>query len=351
MRSVAWPIVGSFLLAIRVVLAAVFAVAGVAKLLDRPGTRRSLSEFGVPSRAVPIGALALPLLELATAVALIPPDSARWGALVAMALLLAFIGGIANALARGRAPDCNCFGQVHSAPAGRAALARNAVLAALAAVVVWEGPGPSISEWASARTAAELLAVAAGTTAIALAAIALQLWLDRRRLRDELAAAQAELAAMPPGLPVGAQAPRFALAELEGGTRTLESLCALGKPVLLVFVSPGCGPCRKIFREVRRWQVALADRLTVALISSGTPTQNLPIAREHAIGGMLLQQDGEIARAYRVRHTPSALLVTPEGAIGSTPVEGAVAIEPLIRVTLRRWPTSPPPAPVVAEQH
>ena len=40
--------VGSFLLGIRVVLAAVFAVAGVAKLLDQPGTRRSLSDFGVP---------------------------------------------------------------------------------------------------------------------------------------------------------------------------------------------------------------------------------------------------------------------------------------------------------------
>ena len=211
MRSVRWPLVGSFLLGIRVVLAAVFAVAGTAKLLDRPGTRRSLSEFGVPSRALPVAALLLPLLELATAVALIPPGSARWGALAALALLLGFIGGIANALARGEAPDCHCFGQVHSAPAGRGTLVRNAVLAALAAVVVLEGPGPSIPEWVSARTPAELVAVAAGAAAIALAGLALRLWLDRRRLQDELAAARAELAALPPGLPVGAQAPRFAL--------------------------------------------------------------------------------------------------------------------------------------------
>ena len=171
------------------------------------GARSPISAF--PSRTLPVAALLLPLLELATAVALIPPASARWGAVAAMALLLAFIGGIANALARGEAPDCHCFGQVHSAPAGRGTLVRNAVLAVLAAVVVVEGPGPSIPDWVSARTPAELVAVAAGAAAIALAALALRLWSDRRDLRRDLAAARAELAALPPGLPVGAQAPRL----------------------------------------------------------------------------------------------------------------------------------------------
>jgi uncharacterized membrane protein YphA (DoxX/SURF4 family)/peroxiredoxin len=342
--------VGSFLLGIRVVLAIVFAVAGVAKLLDRAGTRRSLAEFGVPGRALPVAALLLPLVELATAVALIPAGSARWGALAAMALLLIFIGGIANALAHGEAPDCHCFGQVHSTPAGRGALARNAVLAALAAIVVLEGPGPSIPDWVSARTAAELVAVATGAAAIALAALALRLWSDRRDLRRDLAGARAELAALPPGLPVGAQAPGFTLAEPEGATRTLESLLARGRPVLLVFVSPGCGPCVSVFREVGRWQGALSDRLTLAVISSGTAAQNLPIAREHGISGMLLQGDAEVMRAYRLRQTPSALLVTPGGAIASAPVEGALPIEPLIRLTLRRWPTPPPPRQVAAER-
>jgi uncharacterized membrane protein YphA (DoxX/SURF4 family)/thiol-disulfide isomerase/thioredoxin len=342
-------VVGSFLLGIRVVLAAVFAVAGTAKLLDGAGTRRSLSEFGVPSGALPVAALLLPLLELATAVALIPPGSARWGALAALALLLGFIGGIANALARGEAPDCHCFGQVHSAPAGRGTLIRNAVLAALAAVVVLEGPGPSVPDWVSARTPAELVAVAAGAAAIALAALALGLWSDRRRLQRDLAAAQAEVAALPPGLPVGAPAPRFALAELGGETRTLESLCARGRPVMLVFVSPGCGPCQSVFREIGRWQGALSDRLTVAVISSGTAAENLPIAREHGITGMLLQEDFEVFRAYRVRHTPSALVVAPGGAIASAPAEGPPPIEPLVRLTLRRWPAAPAPGPAIAQ--
>jgi uncharacterized membrane protein YphA (DoxX/SURF4 family)/peroxiredoxin len=343
-------LVGSLLLGIRVALAAVFAMAGTAKLLDGPGTRRSLSEFGVPSRALPVAALLLPLLELATAVALIPPGTARWGALAALALLLGFIGGIANALARGEAPDCHCFGQVHSAPAGRSTLVRNTVLAAFAAVVVWKGPGPSITDWVSARTPAELVAVAAGAGAIALAGLALRFWLDRRRLQDELAAARAELAALPPGLPVGAHAPRFGLRDLEGERRTLESLLARGLPVVLVFVSPTCASCRRLFREIGRWQASLSDRLTVIAISSGTVAENRPIAGEHGITEMLLQQRSEVLRDYRVRNTPSALVVAAGGTIASAAAEGLLTIEPLIRLTLRRGPMVAAAAPVAAER-
>jgi hypothetical protein len=48
-------------------LALVFAVAGLAKLLDREGSRRTIVDFGVPSAlAAPLG-LVLPLAELAVA--------------------------------------------------------------------------------------------------------------------------------------------------------------------------------------------------------------------------------------------------------------------------------------------
>ena len=61
-------------------LAGVFVVAAIAKLLDRAGTRETLAEFGVPARAAAPGAVALPLLELAIAVALIPAATAVPGA-------------------------------------------------------------------------------------------------------------------------------------------------------------------------------------------------------------------------------------------------------------------------------
>ena len=40
-----------FVLGVRIVLAAVFAVAGIAKLLDAAGSRGALEGFGVPRRA------------------------------------------------------------------------------------------------------------------------------------------------------------------------------------------------------------------------------------------------------------------------------------------------------------
>ena len=333
---------GSFVLGIRVVLAVVFALAGAAKLFDRPGTRRSLSEFGVPGSVVPIAAVLLPLLELATAVALIPPGSARWGGLAALVLLLGFMGGIVNANLRGRAPDCHCFGQLHSAPAGREALVRNGVLAVLAAVVIWQGPGPSIPAWVSARTPAELVAVGAVAMALVVSGIALRLWLERRRLREDLAGARAHIAALPPGC--RSAPPRPPLLSLTFTEEFRRSSHWTGKqPLVLVFVAPGCGPCKKLLPELAQWQATLADRLTVAVISQGTAAENRPFA-EHGISNLLLQENWEVTRAYRIPGTPAALVVTPDRAIGSSVVGSPWAIEPLIRLALRRGPIVAAPA-------
>ena len=52
-----------------------------------------------------------------------------------------FAGAIVVSLLRGRAPDCHCFGQLHSAPAGAWTLARIVRLGALAVAVVARGSG------------------------------------------------------------------------------------------------------------------------------------------------------------------------------------------------------------------
>src|SRR5213596_875282 len=96
------------LLLIRLILAAVFAVAGVAKLLDRAGSRQSMREFGVPAALASPFAVLLPFAELATAILLLPAASAWWGAAGALALLALFIVAISVNLARGRTPDCHC---------------------------------------------------------------------------------------------------------------------------------------------------------------------------------------------------------------------------------------------------
>jgi len=127
------------LLVARLLLALVFAVAGVAKLLDRTGSRQAIIDFGLPRVLAPPLGILLPLCELAVAAALIAPPTAWWGAIGALVLLLVFVVGIGANLARGHKPDCRCFGQLHSAPAGPKTLARNAALAAVAALAVCLG--------------------------------------------------------------------------------------------------------------------------------------------------------------------------------------------------------------------
>lgn len=322
----------------RIALAGVFAVAAVAKLADLEGSRRAMRDFGVPERAAGGVGLALPLAELAIAVGLLFPPTAQWSAGAAVVLLSAFMVGIAAAMRRGEAPDCHCFGQVHSAPAGRGTLIRNALLAALAVLTVVEGPGPAIDTWIGDRTDTELVAIAAIVVGLGLAALAFWLWLQRRRLSADLARAHRRAAVATPGIPVGSEAPGFSLASAvngaDNGVVTLDALREHGRPVLLVFASPSCHNCSELLPKLAVWERTLNDRLIIALVSMGSAEAH-DGWRQYGFQHLLLQLDTEVYEAYRMRATPAAVLVTPDGRIGSNPAEGALAIEPLVRLALR----------------
>ncbi|MBV8160758.1 MAG: DoxX family membrane protein, partial [Acidimicrobiia bacterium] len=123
--------------AVRVVLAAVFAVAGWTKLSDSAGTRAAAQAFGVPSTATPAVAFLVPVAELAVSILLLFGGSAADpGAVGAIALLGLFIVAIAVSLARGRRPDCHCFGGVRSETVSARTLVRNAVLLGAALLVL-----------------------------------------------------------------------------------------------------------------------------------------------------------------------------------------------------------------------
>jgi peroxiredoxin/uncharacterized membrane protein YphA (DoxX/SURF4 family) len=316
-------------------LAAVFAVAGIAKLRDLEGSRAAMRDFGVPAKlAGPAGVL-LPVAELVVAIGLVPTATARWAAIGALLLLLAFIWGIASALRRGVSPDCHCFGQLHSSPAGPATLVRNGVLAALALFVVVEAPGAALDDWVAARTAAELVAVGAGIAAVFFGVGWFYMWRQRRGLKRELGRAQRLATSAAPGVPIGSRAPDFSLPDLQGKNVSLDSLLQRGNPVLLVFVSPGCESCVELLPKLARWQRSLSDRLTLILVSTGRLKVNQPIFEEHGITDDVLLQEGmEVSDAFRIRGTPSALIITPDGSVATNPAETVFGIEPLLRTAL-----------------
>jgi thiol-disulfide isomerase/thioredoxin len=337
----------------------VFATAGVGKLADLPGSRKALVGFGVPEGPASILGTLLPVAELATALALLLRPSAQWGAAAALVLLAVFVAGIANAMRHGEAPDCHCFGAIHSAPVGKGQIVRNGVLAAVAIFVLGWGTGPALDTWVSARSAAELVAVLTGVAAILLLAVAVQQWLEIRRLRTELLKAQAAGGAAA-GLAVGAPAPSFELPGLGREAIALEALRERGRPILLVFMSAGCGPCEAMLPELERLQTTLVDRLTIGLVGSGTIERygatrdaggglSLNDAREaDSVLDEALKELVELFNAYRLTATPSGVLVTPQGTIGSATVNGHLAIEALIRLTLSRLPAAAPLAPTAA---
>jgi uncharacterized membrane protein YphA (DoxX/SURF4 family) len=121
----------------RLGLAAVFAVAAMAKLSDRTAFAETLERFRLP----PVAAPAVPAAELAAALLLLVPASVRVGAGAALVLLALFTAVLAATLRRGEQPDCGCFGASSPTPIGPGTLVRNGALAALAAAVLVGGAG------------------------------------------------------------------------------------------------------------------------------------------------------------------------------------------------------------------
>ena len=115
-------------------------------------------------------------------------------------LLLVFIAGIGANLARGRTPDCHCFGQLLSAPVGWSTLLRTGVLALVAGFVAWQGrtsAGPSVLSGLGAWPLAQGLGLIAGVLALALGAaegwLLVQLVQQNGRLLARLEALEAHL--------------------------------------------------------------------------------------------------------------------------------------------------------------
>ena len=306
---------------LRLGLSLIFSIAGTTKFLDQQGTRDAVKNFGAPVALTPALSLLLPLAELAIAAGLLFDQTVGASAVAALVVLGLFVAAISVSLARGRTHDCHCFGQLYSRPLGWPTLARNVVFAFGAVIVLWEargGGGGSVFGTLARFSPLQgvwLLGVAA--------AVIVALIVSSKR--------QKRLRATPArGLPVSAIAPPFELAAYAGGTRSLRQLLNEGKPLLLVFTNPTCGPCVSLFKEIKEWQEAHSDELTIALISFGTIKENFVNVARNGLGQVLLQHKREIAEQYGANLTPTAVVVGANGRIASPLAAGAEEIRALL---------------------
>lgn len=124
------------------------------------------------------------------------------------------------------------------------------------------------------------------------------------------------------GVPVGAPVPPARLTEEGGAEISLQSLTTGDRPALLLFVDPNCPACQILLPEAARW--ADEGRLAVIAIS---PVASDPFALEAM---PTLQDTGDVAARFGVRGTPSGVLVTALGTVGSPVAQGSDAIRSLV---------------------
>jgi len=366
-------IAGFASLTARLLLAAVFLLAGATKLVDPVGFRKALRNFGLPPALARPAVILLPALELAVTVALIPTSLAWYGAWGALVLLTIFLLAVGVAMARGRKPDCHCFGQLHSAPVGWPTLGRNAVLWACAGALVWgyrRYPGPDLWAWIASLEGVELKA------AVITACIASILFfhvLNRARPKREPPQPEApqpgsiDLPLLPTvenqeveeepsvpaprkqavpapvdrpapsranpmgiGLPIGTPAPQFELPGITGEKRSLQSLRERGRDLLLIFSSPFCAPCEALVPNLVRWTREMEGLPKIVLISRGAARDNLAKMKGFEPSRVLLQRDAEVSEAYDSNTTPTGVLIGEDGLIRSDLAVGGAAIKQLL---------------------
>lgn len=331
------------LLLVRLILFSVFALAGIGKLLDLQGSEKAVKAFGTPAEFARFFAVAIPIAELIFAFCFLFPQTAWLGALGGLILLASFTGAMIWQIRRGEAPDCHCFGQIHSEPVGVKSLVRNIIFAALAIVLIFAGranQGRPLG--ATNREVGQNITLLLFALALVVVVSYLKRLLDENRKltsRVELLelmdvggrpVERSEASDPAESLPIGAPFPDFELPDANGRVVTYEHVLAAGKPQMFFFVGPNCEPCKELLPDFEEWRNEFAESASFTFVSSGDVEANRERFGEEIAQTMLLQKGRELANVVLAKWTPTAIAVTSGGAIASHPAVGDMAIRDLM---------------------
>ncbi len=338
------------LLLTRIILSGIFALAGVGKLLDLNGSEKAIKDFGVPDILAKPFSVLLPFTEILIAILLLFIQTSWLGAIGGFLLLLIFIGGMLFQMAKGNAPDCHCFGQIHSEPVGAKSLIRNGIFAILAFFLVLSGKdnqGLSVFD-SSNNSEGNFMSFILGLATVGLLAAVVfylkkiseqQTQIMRRMEILELTALgggreieRENLAHPNNGLPIGAPAPDFVLPDINGRNISLENLLMQAKPILFFFISPTCNPCAALLPEIETWQSELKGKLNFVFVSNGKVKENSDKLAGDGFKQILLQKDREVALLFGAEWTPTAVLVNTDGTVASRTAVGDKAIREMLEI-------------------
>ncbi|HYJ28199.1 MAG TPA: MauE/DoxX family redox-associated membrane protein [Nocardioides sp.] len=294
--------------------AAVLFVSGVAKLRAPETVDAAFSSLEVPKVLdTPFVRRLSPWVEVALGAGLVLATGRALVVVAALtlALFVAYLVLVVRALRRAEPVDCGCFGALGDSEVTTVTVWRNAllVLSALLAVVAGlQGSGlvPALLDdsrvlaWlvASALAAAVAVLVTYRAPRPASAGIVPQVDASGDYVRDAI--------------------PNAAVLN-EAGELVLLSHESARAAHLLVFLSPGCGPCGRIGPLVAGWSEQLAP-VVVRAVVAGQPD---------VVRGGLTYLEGHawfdpfgITRAAFTAGNPSAVLLGADGLIAGGPVHG-----------------------------
>jgi peroxiredoxin len=133
------------------------------------------------------------------------------------------------------------------------------------------------------------------------------------------------------GLPVGAEAPDFALPDLDGRQRTLKEF--RGRPLAIVFWSPTCGYCAEMAPMLRE----LPEEPRVLLVSTGGADTNRKMSEEHGFRCDLVldTERADVFSAYKAPGTPAGYVLDAEGRVASDLAVGSAQLLELLATPTR----------------
>lgn len=329
------------LLLIRIILSAVFITAGIGKLLDLEGSEKAVKDFGVPENLAKPFSILLPIAEILLGFLFLFTSVSWFGAVGSFLLLAVFTGGMLWQMKQGNAPDCHCFGAIHSEPVSAKSLIRNIVFAILALflVISWKNQGLSFADLSNEMAIQLILGLAVvgflGAIVFYLKKISEQQTQIVRRIElleiisHEGGETKREDVQFPTeGLPIGAPIPDFAGENLKGRTTEFEHLLMLAKPILFFFVGPNCASCTALLPEIEAWEKELKEKVNFVFVSNGSAKENAAKFGENR--EIIIQQAQEIGKLFGALWTPTAVLVNADGTIASRLATGDAAIRELV---------------------
>ncbi|MDZ4278477.1 MAG: TlpA disulfide reductase family protein, partial [Dehalococcoidia bacterium] len=102
--------------------------------------------------------------------------------------------------------------------------------------------------------------------------------------------------------------------DLDGGTVSLADF--LGRPLLLIFGSQNCVPCRNLVPDLNIFAHERASELRVLFLSRSEPDAARAFAGETGIQvPIATHPDAELPEAYKARVTPFGFLIDGEGVV------------------------------------